>query len=155
MNLANVQQLLHKLGLEVFNIKSGTLKDVGSPFRPLDPEERAYLERLLQEVHEQFIADVAEGRRMLIHKVREVADGRVLTGAAAQKLGLVDQLGNLPDAIEVAGRLAGIKGKVEAVYPPKEKTSLLRLLLGDDAEEKLLSWLAGTPAPAYLWQPGR
>ncbi len=154
MNLANVEQLLQKLGLTMFSLKAGELKDVGSPFRSLTPPEKEYLQRLLTKVHEQFIADVAEGRRMLIHKVREVADGRIFTGAEAQQLGLVDHLGNLPDAIELAGRLAGLKGKVEAVYPPPEKPSLLRLLFGDEGEEKLATWLGGGPVPAYLWQPG-
>lgn len=155
MNLTNVEELLRRLGLEFFNIKAGALKDVGTPFRPMRPEERAYLQRLLNQIHEQFIADVAEGRRLLIHKVREIADGRVMTGAEAKEYGLVDQLGNFQDAVELAGRLAGIKGKVEPVYPPKERPSLLRFLLDEDQEEKVSAWLSGVAMPAYLWQPGR
>lgn len=155
LNLTNVEELCKKLGLEFFNIKAGTLKDAGSPFRPMRPEERAYLQRLLDQVHEQFIADVAAGRNLEIEKVRKLADGRVLTGAEAKQHGLVDQLGNFQDAIELAGRLAGIKGKVEPVYPAKERLSLLRFLLDEDQEEKFLGWLTGMAVPAYLWQPGR
>jgi protease-4 len=93
---------------------------------------------------------------MLAHKVREVADGRVFTGEVAKNLGLVDQLGNLPDAIELAGRLGGIKGKIDPVYLPKEKISILSLLLGNDPEEILESLLgAASAVPAYLFTPGR
>ncbi len=156
MNFTNFEQLLHKLGLELFNLKAGKFKDVGSPTRPMTPAEKEYIQKLLDNVHEQFIVDVARGRHMLAHKVREVADGRVFTGELAKTLGLVDKLGNLPDAIDLAGRLGGIKGKVEAVYPPKEKISLFSLLLGDEPEEILQRWQAtASPAPAYLFAPGR
>ncbi len=156
MNFTNVEKLTQKLGIDLFNLHSGKFKDVGSPTRTMTPAEREYLQKLLDNVHEQFIVDVARGRHMLAHKVREVADGRVFTGEIAKKLGLVDQLGNLPDAIDLAGRLGGIKGKVDAVYLPKEKISILSLLLGNDPEEILKSWLGSAAAvPAYLFAPGR
>ena len=156
MNFTNVEKLTQKLGIDLFNLHSGKFKDVGSPTRTMTPAEREYLQKLLDNVHEQFIVDVARGRHMLAHKVREVADGRVFTGEIAKKLGLVDQLGNLPDAIDLAGRLGGIKGKVDAVYLPKEKISIFSLLLGNDPEEILKSWLGSAAAvPAYLFAPGR
>jgi protease-4 len=156
MNFTNVEKLTQKLGIDLFNLHSGKFKDVGSPFRNMTPVEREYLQKLLDNVHEQFIVDVARGRRMLVHKVREVADGRVFTGEIAKNLGLVDQLGNLPDAINLAGRLGGIKGKVEAVYLPKEKASIFSLLFGNEPEEMLASWLGpASAAPAYLFAPGR
>lgn len=156
MNFTNIEQLFHKLGIELFNLKAGKFKDVGSPTRPMTPVEKEYLQKLLDNVHEQFIIDVARGRRLLAHKVREVADGRIFTGEIAKDLGLVDQLGNLPDAIDLAGRLGGIKGKVEAVHLPKEKLSLLNLFLGGDPEEALESWFGpGAAVPAYLFAPGR
>ncbi|WP_449245225.1 signal peptide peptidase SppA [Desulfobacca acetoxidans] len=155
MNFTNVEQLLSKIGLELFNLKAGKYKDVGSPLRPMTPVEKEYIQGLLDNVHEQFIRDVAHGRRMLVHKVREVGDGRIFTGEEGKNLGLVDALGNLPDAIDLAGRLGGIKGKVEAVYPPKEKLSLFGLLFGDDPEEILARWQAeSNPVPAYLYAPG-
>jgi protease IV len=156
MNFTNIEQLTHKLGLELFNLKAGKFKDVGSPYRPMTPTEKEYIQKLLDNVHEQFIVDVARGRRLLAHKVREVADGRVFTGEIAKNLGLVDKLGNLPDAIELAGQLSGITGKVDAVYLPKEKISLLGLLLGDGPDEILQRWgAAASPAPAFLFAPGR
>ena len=156
MNFTNIEKLTQKLGIDLYNLHAGKFKDVGSPTRPMTPVEREYLQKLLDNVHEQFIVDVARGRQMLAHKVREVADGRVFTGEIAKNLGLVDQLGNLPDAIELAGRLGGIKGKVDAVYLPKEKISIFSLLFGNDPEEILESWLgAASAVPAYLFTPGR
>jgi protease-4 len=156
MNFTNIEKLTQKLGIDLYNLHAGKFKDVGSPTRPMTPVEKEYLQKLLDNVHEQFIVDVARGRQMLAHKVREVADGRVFTGEVAKNLGLVDQLGNLPDAIELAGRLGGIKGKIDAVYLPKEKMSILSLLLGNDPEEILESWLgAASAVPAYLFTPGR
>jgi protease-4 len=154
MNFTNVEQLAHKLGLELFNLKAGKFKDVGSPTRTMTPAEKEYIQKLLDNVHEQFIVDVARGRRLPAHKVREVADGRVFTGEIAQELELVDRLGNLPEAIDLAGQLGGIKGRVEAVYPPKEKMSLFNFIFGGEPEEMLENWLGAT-APAYLFAPGR
>jgi protease-4 len=156
MNFTNVEKLTQKLGIDLYNLHAGKFKDVGSPTRPMTPVERDYIQKLLDNVHEQFIIDVARGRHMLVHQVREVADGRVFTGEMAKNLGLVDRLGNLFEAIDLAGQLGGVKGKVEAVYLPKEKLSLLGLLLGNDLEETLKNWLgAASPFPAYLFAPGQ
>ncbi len=156
MNFTNIEQLTQKLGVELFNLKAGKFKDAGSPTRPMTPQERAYLQQLLDNVHEQFILDVARARKMLLHQVREVADGRVFTGEMAKELGLVDRLGNLPDAIDLAGQLAGLSGKIEAVYLPKERFSFLRLFLGEDPEELLNRWFGPLGAvPAYLFVPGQ
>lgn len=156
MNFANVEKLTQKLGIDLFNLHAGKFKDVGSPYRTMTPPEKEYLQKLLDNVHEQFIVDVARGRQMLAHKVREVADGRVFTGETAKELGLVDKLGGLGDAIQLAGHLGGIKGKVEAIYPPKERMSLFGLLFGDEPEELLKNWLGAAAAvPAYLYAPGR
>jgi protease-4 len=156
MNFANVEKLTEKLGVDLYNLHAGKFKDVGSPYRNMTPVEKEYLQKLLDNVHEQFIVDVARGRHMLAHKVRELADGRVFTGETAKNLGLVDKLGDLHDAINLAGRLGGIKGKVETVYPPKEKLSLFSLIFGNEAEELLETWLGPAFAvPAYLFAPGR
>jgi protease IV len=156
MNFTNIEKLTEKLGIDLYNLHAGKFKDVGSPTRPMTPVEKEYIQKLLDNVHEQFIVDVARGRHMLAHKVREVADGRVFTGEIAKNLGLVDQLGNLPDAIDLAGQLGGIKGKVEAIYLPKEKLSIFGLLFGDGPEEILNRWQGAISAvPAYIFTPGR
>src|SRR3974377_2055827 len=150
MQLANMEQLTKKLGVDFFDIKAGALKDMGSPFKPLTPEERAVFQSLLNNIHEQFINDVAKNRKLPVDKVRSLADGRVFTGQEAKGLGLIDALGNFNDAVERAGRLGGIKGKIETVYAEKKGFSLLNLILGQEAEKRLEFLTAPFPEPAFL-----
>ncbi len=150
MQLANVEQLTKKLGVDFYSLKAGALKDMGSPFKPLTPEEKAVFQTLLNNIHEQFIKDVAKNRKLPVEKVRTLADGRVFTGQEAKELGLVDILGNFNDAVERAGRMGGIKGKIETVYPEKKGFSLLKLLLGQDAETNLEFLTSPYPQPAFL-----
>lgn len=128
MEYTNFKELFSKIGLSAVVIKSGEFKDTGSPARDITPEEEKYLKAFVNELHEQFVAAIAEGRKMELDAVRKLADGRIYTGADAKSLGLVDRIGNLEDAIEWAGQLAGIKGDVTAVYIPARKMSLLHLL---------------------------
>ena len=150
LKLANLEQLAKKLGVDVYSLKAGALKDLGSPFRPLTPQGREVLQGLLDNIHEQFIRDVARNRKLSLDKVRSLADGRVFTGEEAKKIGLVDALGNFNDAVERAGRLGGIKGKIETVYPEKRGFSLLNLLLGQKVEENLQHLTLPYPEPAFL-----
>ena len=150
MQLANVEQLTKKLGVDFFSLKAGALKDMGSPFKPMTPEEKAVFQNLLNNIHEQFINDVAKNRKLPVDKVRGLADGRVFTGQEAKELGLVDALGNFNDAVEQAGRLGGIRGKIETVYPEKKGFSLLKLLLGQDVEKSLEFLTSPSPEPAFL-----
>ncbi|MFZ2088513.1 MAG: signal peptide peptidase SppA [Desulfobaccales bacterium] len=150
MQLTNLEQLTKKLGVDVFSLKAGALKDMGSPFKPLTPEEKAVFQNLLNNIHEQFIADVAQNRNLPLDKVRTLADGRVFTGKEAKALGLVDALGNFNDAVEKAGRLGGIKGKIQTVLPEKKGFSLLKLLFGQDVEKNLEYLTTPYPEPAFL-----
>lgn len=150
MQFTNVEALTKKVGLDFFALKAGRYKDVGSPFRAMTPEERAYMQGLIDNIYQQFVNDVARNRKLPPAKVRELAEGKVYTGEEAKQVGLVDEFGNLPDAIEKAGRLGGIKGKVEAVYPEKEGFSLLRFLLGQDSEDTLSHLALPYPEPAFL-----
>jgi len=84
---------------------------------------------VLDSIHEQFIRAVAEGRNLPLEKVRELADGRIFSGDQAKALGLVDELGDLEDAIALAAKMAGIKGEPEVIYPEKKRFSILDLLL--------------------------
>ncbi len=150
MEFTNVEGLTKKIGLDFFILKSGRYKDVGSPFRSMTPEEKEYMQHLLDNIYQQFLSDVARNRKIPLEKLRPLAEGRIYTGEEARELGLVDVFGNLEDAIEKAGRLGGIRGKVEAAYPPKEST-LLRYLVGEDTEETLANLTAFTyPQPAFL-----
>ena len=150
MQFTNVEGLTKKIGLDFFNLKAGRYKDAGSPFRPMTPEDKAYLQGLLDNIYQQFLSDVAHNRKIPLAKMKTLAEGRIYTGEEAKQAGLVDEFGNLSDAIEHAGRLGGIKGKVKAVYPEKESFSLLRLLLGQEAEESLTQLSLPYPEPAFL-----
>jgi protease-4 len=150
MQFTNVEGLTKKLGLDFFNLKSGRYKDVGSPFRSMSPEDKAYLQGFLDNIYQQFVSDVARNRKIPLAKLKTLAEGRIYTGEEAKQAGLVDEFGNLPDAIERAGRLGGIKGKVKAVYPEKEGFSLLRLILGQEAGETLSHLALPYPEPAFL-----
>ena len=128
LELANVQKLLEKIGIEPVVLKSVPYKDIGSPFREVTPEEKEILVKLLQDIHRQFVADIAKGRHLPLKKVEAIADGSIFTGKEAQKLGLVDMLGNFEDAVKEAARLAGIKGEPNLYYP-KKKTPWTKLFL--------------------------
>lgn len=133
MNLANFQQLLEKIGLAPVVVKSGQFKDIGSPLRPMTDAERQLLEAFTAKVHRQFITDVAEGRKLGREAVEAVADGRIFTAEEFKALGMVDRLGNLNDAIQWAGELGGIEGKIEAVFARENKFAFLDHLLGETA----------------------
>ena len=92
-------------------------------------EERKVLQAFVNQTHHQFITAIAEGRKMGLDRVAELADGRIYTGQEAKGLGLIDRLGNLEDAVEWAGRLGGIEGKVETYYPPPERLSWVTYLM--------------------------
>jgi len=150
MQFTNVEGLSKKIGLDFFNLKAGHYKDVGSPYRPMTPEDKAYIQGLLDNIYQQFLSDVAHNRNIPLAKMKTLAEGRIYSGEEAKQVGLVDEFGNLPDAIEKAGRLGGIKGKVTAVYAEKEGYSLLRLLLGQETEESLSQLALPYPEPAFL-----
>ncbi len=121
MEVPNVQGLLSKIGVKTEIIKSGKNKDIGSLFKSMTPEQRRILQGALDNVHEQFINAVAAGRKMPVDVVRRLADGRIFTGQQAKALGLIDQLGDLEDAINAAKTMAGIKGRPTIVEKRKSR----------------------------------
>lgn len=133
MEFINIQELLKKLGLEQEVIKSGAFKDIGSPIRRMSKEERVLIEKLIKDVHKQFVKAIANGRNLSLDKVQEIADGRIFTGEEAKKLGLVDKLGNFRDAITLAAQLGGIEGKPSTFYL-KEKKPFLDMFFSDFLE---------------------
>lgn len=143
METANIEGLLKKVGVEGVVIKSGKFKDVGSPLRKMTEEEHQVLQVVMDDVHAQFIEAVAEGRGIELSEARVVADGRVFTGRQAKGLGLVDELGDLDDAIQLAADLGGIEGEPR-VIEPRKRFSIRELL-----ESRL-----GQVFPKLDWQPG-
>lgn len=132
MQFSNFEELLKKIGIKGVVLKSGEHKDVGSPFREMTPEEKRIMQEVIDNVHQQFIKAVVEGRKLDYSKVLQIADGRILTGEQAKNLGLVDQMGNLQDTIDITAKMVGIVGKPNVLYP-KKRLSLFELLIRDMA----------------------
>jgi protease IV len=127
METANVEGLLQKIGVEGVVIKSGKFKDVGSPIRKMSSEERGLLQGVMDDVHRQFIEAVAEGRSLELRTAQALADGRIFTGRQAKEVKLVDELGDLDDAIQLAADVVGIQGEPKVVEP-RRRFSLREML---------------------------
>ena len=136
MEFASVEKLLEKIGVRGMVVKAGEYKDIGSPFRDMTEQEKQLLQAVIDDVHNQFIEAVAEGRQLPAADVRAIADGRIFTGRQALSLKLVDQLGDLAESIQVAGGLVGIKGKPKIVEKRK-KIPFLEYL-----KEESAAWIA-------------
>lgn len=134
MEIPNVSGLMEKIGVETQIIKSGKHKDIASVFRSMTPEEKQIMQDVLDDVHNQFIMAVSEGRGIDFEVISKLADGRIFTGRMAKDLGLVDELGNLQDAIMLAGKLTGIEGEPKVVSK-KEKFSIFDMLKGQLPEK--------------------
>jgi len=153
MQLANVEQLMKKVGVEYIVVKSGAFKDVGNMGRAMTPEERRVLQALLDDVHAQFIGAVAAGRKLEREEVVRFADGRVFSGTQAKALKMVDALGGLEDAVLAAGKLAGLPSPPSVIQPKRHFSimDLLRNQFGGSAAGVLLRpALPQFKTPLYL-----
>jgi len=128
MSFPNTEELFRKVGLKLEVIKTGKFKDVGSIWRPMTDDERTLLQGVLSNVYDQFIDAIVEGRNLEKKDVLPYADGRVFSGDQALDYGFVDRLGDLDDAIDMAGKMGGIKGKPSIVRKERRKVSLLDFL---------------------------
>ncbi len=126
MEHVNLTELVQKIGISPLVIKSGEFKDLGSPFRKLGDKERQLLQKLVDELHQQFVSDTSQARNIEMKTMGEIADGRVYTGQTAKDLNLVDRLGNLDDAVVWAAELAGMDQEPVPVYPKDNPISVLR-----------------------------
>lgn len=126
----NYAKLMEKLGLGMNVIKSGEYKDSGSPFRLMTDADKKYFQNVVNDSYLQFLDAVANARKLTVEELKGYADGRVFTGKQALKLGLVDTLGSLQDAIKLAARLGGVRGK-PVVVEERKPNSLLDILFGD------------------------
>lgn len=124
--------LYEKLGMNTEVISRGVNSGSLSSTQPFTPEERKVWTDVLEDVYQQFVAKAAEGRKMRYDKLEELAQGRIYTGRMAQKLGLVDELGTLDDAIAAAKTAAGLKAdaEIELMVLP-EPRSMFEQLFGD------------------------
>ena len=154
MQMANIEGLLKKVGVEYVVVKAGSYKDVGNFARTMSPEERKMLQALLDDVYSQFVDAVAEGRGLERNEVLAFAEGRIYSGQQALALKMVDEMGGFEDAVEAAGKLANITGRPKLVYPRKRFSfkDLLENRLGLPGAGPLLPALSGIRTPLYLMQ---
>ncbi len=154
----DIRELIQWAKMKPETITSGPLKAAGSPYRELTPEERAYLQRIVLQLHSQFVKAVAAGRKgkLTEAEVLKLADGRVFTGEEALAVKLVDQLGSLQDAVAATAKLAGIEGEPALVYPRRRDGSLLELLAGSGDAESIVERIISRRAPKflYMWEAG-
>lgn len=153
MQFMSFESLLGKIGIKGNVIKSGEYKDAGSPFRDMTKEEKALMQGLLDDVHNQFIDAVSRGRNLNRQEVEKIADGRIITGKQAKDLKLVDELGNFNDAVEIARNLSGIKGDPKLIYGRKKKNMLFDLLgefSEQDAKSHFFLLLSDLRIPKYI-----
>lgn len=133
MEFANYEELLKKIGWQNIVVKSGRFKDIGSPNRPMSAADQLLLQTMIDDVQSQFVDAVAQGRNLSPEQVNEVADGRIMTGRQALAAGLVDKLGGLETAIDLAADLAGIVDP-EVVYPLKPPRKLIDYIMQGTAD---------------------
>ncbi len=141
VNFPNLKGLFDKIGYKTITLKSGPYKDSGNPGREMTEAERKVIQQTVNQIYRQFVRDVAKGRRLPLEDVEKIADGRILSGETALKLGLIDELGNFEDAVQSAARLGNIVGEPKLVYAEKKRRSVLQWLLGRSAVERLQSRL--------------
>ncbi len=153
MKLPNISGLLEKLGIKTTVIKSGKLKDLASVTRELTPEERQIIQSVMDDIHSQFIEDVATGRHLSIETVSKIADGRIFSGKQALALQLVDELGNFSTAVKKAGELGKIEGTPRLIFPEKDKFTAIKEILEESGTKSMLRFfkllLEDTPQIPY------
>lgn len=160
MEFANLQGLYDWAKINRYSITTGKFKDSGAEYRPMRDDEKALFQEMINEVWDQFKDAVAEGRGLKDDVVETYADGRVMTGATAVKLGFADQVGTLSDAFAEAAKLAGLEPDKYDIYePPKKRPGLLEILSGQEEDaysktaDKILSQVLRTELvnkPLYL-----
>ena len=151
--------LLEKIGVGAKPIKSGDKKDMGSPFRPLTPEEQEIFQSVIDDMYERFLSVIVKGRGMELERIKKVADGRIYTAGQAKAIGLIDGIGYLEDTIEATMREAGIDDASVVVYyrPSSYKNNIYSKLSGERADlvgigsRELKDMIR--PKFMYLWLP--
>jgi protease IV len=122
---------MQKIGLQSVEISSGDRKGMGSPFRPLSPEEKALFQNLIDGLQGRFVNTVAEARKLAPEKVRQLADGRIYASKEAEEAGLIDGIGYLDDAIEQARKMANLARASVVTYsrPSEYRSNIYSLSL--------------------------
>ncbi len=155
MDVPQLQGIMGKIGIDQLTLKTGEFKDAGTFARPMTDKERDYLEGVLNDMHEQFVLLVAEGRKLAVEKVQEMADGRIFTGRAAKELGLVDELGGQDAALAFLYKHTKVHPDVE-LYEQPDDTEFWKAI-GSNALAPAILHLLGIDitqgnSPPFLYQ---
>lgn len=156
MYFANAEDLLKKIGLKSSVVKSGKYKDIGSPTREMTDDERKILQELVDDIYNQFLDVITKDRKTSPEEIKKIADGRVFSGRQAQKLKLVDFLGDGSYAVRLAGKMAGIAGTPDVVYPQKKGVTFWDYIL-QNAATSIATAIKGRIIPQgvnYLYEFG-
>lgn len=122
MTTQNLEGLYEKLGIDEITLKQGKHKDMGSAFREMTGEEKQILQSMIDDDYDYFVQAVAEGRKMDTEQVKQLATGRVFNGSQAKEAGLVDELGNFYDAVDLTAKLAGVRGEPTVVNLEEQRS---------------------------------
>jgi protease-4 len=122
------EELFKKIGLRFEVVKSGEFKDVGNYARRMTEAERKLLQSVIDDTYDQFVDVLVENRKLSKEEALKIADGSIFTGRQAKTLGLVDALGDLEDAIKIAGKMGGIEGPPKTIKERVRKVTLFDLL---------------------------
>lgn len=131
------ESVLDKLGIRPEVLTTGPFKGAGSPLKTMTPPQREQMLGLLNDLHAQFVDDVARARKLDRDSVAALADGSAMTGKQAMMFGLVDELGSRDDAIRILKELCNISGKVPLVEGPLEEKTFMQEMLGVNMHEVL------------------
>jgi protease-4 len=150
----SIKDLADKLGITQTTIKSGNLKDAGSPFRQMNDSDKAYFQDVVDNSFSQFLEVVSKERKMDMETLKKYASGRVFTGLQAKEYGLIDSLGTFEDAIRITGKMAGIEGEPRIVRE-KKKFSFFEEVMGSKIEDvtDIKGKLFDEPILQYKFQP--
>ncbi len=150
----SIKDLAEKLGISQTTIKSGNLKDAGSPFRQMNDSDKAYFQDVVDNSFSQFLEVVSKERKMDMETLKKYASGRVFTGLQAKEYGLIDSLGTFEDAIRITGKMAGIEGEPRVVRE-KKKFSFFEEVMGSKIEDvtDIKGKLFDEPILQYKFQP--
>ena len=150
---SQVEDLLEKIGLKTTVVKAGRYKDVGSPVREMTTADKNLVQDVIDDIHNQFIEAVSSNRNLSRENMENIASARIFTGRQALKAGLVDDLGNMEYAVDIATDLAGIEGKPEVIYPEKKRKSLLRYIASESISAISEEFRGIGTGISYLYKP--
>jgi protease-4 len=154
----NLTGLMEKVGVSNQTLVTGPFKDAGSPLRPMRPEEREQLASVSADLFDGFLDVVERGRPKLDRaRIEELADGRIYSAGQALEAGLVDEIGDLQSAVEVAKRAAGVEGEVQVVVyarPGREPENLFSAVSSPPGSRAGWGSVLASPGFFYLWSPG-